>query len=104
MTMTKQMFAADASGGSEQRGGHRQRALKAAKVVLSDWTMIDCTLRDLSDKGARLVFDGPTSLPKEFRLTVVAASTIRPVRLLWQRGLSAGVAFAGPEEAAPHKT
>ena len=101
--MSKQMFATDASGGSEQRGGHRQRSLKAAKVVLSDWTTIDCTLRDLSDKGARLVFPGATSLPEEFRLIIVAAETVRPVRLLWQRGLSAGVAFAGPEEAAPHK-
>lgn len=101
--MTKQMFAADASDGSEQRGAHRQRALKAARVVLSDWTTIDCTLRDMSDEGARLEFAGATSLPKEFRLTLVAAGTTRPVRLLWQRGLSAGVAFVGPGEAAPHK-
>ncbi len=99
--MSKQVFAAAASGGSEQRAAHRQRALKAAKVVLSDWTTIDCTLRDLSDEGARLVFAAATSLPEEFRLMIVAAGTIRKVRLLWQRGLSAGVAFAGPEEAAP---
>ncbi len=101
--MSKQVFAAAAPANSDQRGAHRQRALKAAKVVLSDWTAIDCTLRDVSDKGARLVFAGATSLPEEFRLIIVAAETVRPVRLLWQRGLSAGVAFAGCEEAAPHK-
>lgn len=101
--MSKQLSTAAASGGVEQRGARRQRALKAAKVVLSNWTMVDCTLRDLSDEGARLVFDGATSLPPEFRVMIVAAGTMRPARLLWQRGLSAGVGFAGPEEAAPHK-
>ena len=42
-------------------------ALKDAKVVLSDWTMINCTIRDVNEEGARLVFSGATSLPEEFR-------------------------------------
>jgi hypothetical protein len=85
---------------ADHRRDHRQRALKAAKVVLSDWTNVDCTVRDLTKDGARLVFAAATSLPKEFRILVMSSGIIRPARLLWQRGLSAGITFTGPEEPA----
>jgi hypothetical protein len=91
--------------GAHHRSSHRQRTLKAAKVVLTDWTMIDCTIRDISEGGARLVFGDAFSLPEEFRLLIVSTNMIVPVKLLWQRGLNAGVGFTGPEEpaAARHK-
>jgi len=87
-------------GGPHHRSAHRQRTLKAAKVVLSDWTTIDCTIRDISKGGARLVFGDAFSLPGEFRLLIVMSNTIIPARLLWQRGQTAGVAFTGAEEPA----
>jgi hypothetical protein len=68
---------------------------------LTDWTAIDCLIRDLSEGGARLVFSDTVSLPEEFRLLTVSTNMIVPARLLWQRGLSAGVAFTGPEKPAP---
>jgi hypothetical protein len=86
--------------GEHHRSAHRQRTLKAAKVVLTDWTTIDCTIRDISATGARLVFGDAFKLPEEFRVLTVMTNAIVPVRLLWQRGLTAGVAFAGPEEPA----
>jgi hypothetical protein len=98
--MNKDSDAAPSSTGPEHRRARRQRALKAARVVLSDTMTIDCTIRDQNDGGARLEFAAATSLPPEFRLLVVAANTIRPARLLWQRGLAAGVAFTGPEAPA----
>ena len=79
----------------------RHRTLKEAKVVLSDWTAIDCVLRDLSDTGARIEFGGSTDLPKEFRLLVVSTKTLFPAVCVWQRGLSAGLRFTGPGKAAP---
>jgi len=87
-------------GGEHNRSAHRQRTLKAAKVVLTDWTTIDCTIRDISATGARLVFSAAFALPETFRVITVMANTIVPVRLLWQRGTAAGVAFTGPEEPA----
>jgi len=87
-------------GGAHHRSAHRQRTLKAAKVILTDWTMIDCTIRDISKDGARLVFGDAFALPQEFRVLIVMTNTIVPVRLLWQRGLTAGVTFTGPEEPA----
>jgi hypothetical protein len=89
-------------GGEHHRSAHRQRTLKAAKAVMTDWTAIDCTIRDISATGARLVFGDAFKLPEEFRVLIVMTNTIRPVRLLWQRGLNAGVSFTGPEEPVPH--
>ena len=82
----------------DQRRARRQRTLKEGKILLSDWTAIDCTIRDMTPEGAKVVLGGAMSLPEEFRLVTVATATTAPVKLLWQRGLSAGVAFTGPEE------
>lgn len=87
-------------GGGENRREHRRRTLKQARAVLSDTVVIDCKLRDLSQEGAHLVFGGAVSLPEEFRLFNVSDKQMTPVRLEWQRGLEAGVSFAGPSE--PH--
>ena len=89
-----------AGGGDHPRSAHRQRTLKAARVVLNDWSVIDCTIRDISEGGAKIVFADAFSLPEEFRILFVSTNTIRPARLLWQRGLTIGTAFTGPEEPA----
>jgi hypothetical protein len=86
-----------------RRASTRRRALKEGKVVLSDWTVIDCRVRDLSDKGARLEFDGAIDLPDQFRLLVTSSNLLTPAERRWQRGLSAGIRFTGPGVAAPRK-
>lgn len=79
----------------------RRRVLKDAKLVLSDWSVVDCTIRDMSATGARLEFGGPTELPEELRLLVVSSNMLIPARRAWQRGLSAGVRFTGEGRQAP---
>ena len=73
----------------------RQKALKAGKVILSESTLLDCVIRNTSDGGARLQFDAVVALPAEFKLQIGASGVTRPVTLAWQRGLTAGVQFAG---------
>ena len=85
-----------------REGSRRPRALKAGKLVMSDWTMIDCTIRDINESGARLEFGGMTQLPKEFRLLIVSSNEMFSAELAWQRGLSAGmIRFTGPSQIAP---
>jgi hypothetical protein len=48
----------------DNRISPRRRMLKQGKVVMSDWTVIDCVIRDLRDTGARLEFAGLTGLPR----------------------------------------
>lgn len=87
--------------GMERRRAHRRRTLREAKAILSDRTLWDCLVRDVTEDGANLAFGDVATLPSEFRLLVVTRRTVRPVRVLWQRGAEVGVAFNGPEEPAP---
>lgn len=88
--------AAATEGDAESRQERRRRTLKQGRVVLTDSTVMDCKLRDMSEDGAHLVFGGAVSLPEEFRLYNVSDGTMAPAALKWQRGLEAGVAFTGP--------
>ncbi len=81
--------------------GHRRRTLKKGRVVLSDSTVMDCLVRDLSETGARLEFAAAVGLPETFRVLVVGSNLLHPATLSWQRGLSAGVHFTGSGEPLP---
>ena len=84
-----------------RRGAVRQRVLKEAKVVLSDWTVIDCLLRNMSDTGACLKFGDLVNLPEAFRLLIVSTNMLVPSARMWQRGELAGIRFTGPAKPAP---
>lgn len=77
----------------QERQSTRRKALKQGKILLSKWAAIDCTIRDLSETGAKLQFETLTELPAEFRLMIVSTEQTIPVELAWQRGLNAGVRF-----------
>jgi hypothetical protein len=86
-----------------KRAAVRRRTLKAGRIVLTDRTSLDCTIRDMSDGGARLEFPAITLLPHEFGLMVVAENVIIPCEPAWQRGLSWGVRFTGARREAGHR-
>ena len=92
---------APAPAGEEPRSARRNRTLKEAKLITSDSTLIDCLVRDLSESGARITFSAPTTPPQTFWLLLVSTHKMRPARLQWQRGLSAGLTFTGPEQPGP---
>jgi hypothetical protein len=88
--------------GEERRALPRKRSLEQAKVLLPDWKVIDCVVRDISDSGARLEFAKEPRLPGRFRLLILSQSLVVAVELEWQQGDVAGVRFArGPEKASP---
>jgi hypothetical protein len=66
---------------SADDGEHRRRTLNQASAVISNSTVLDCKLRDISDSGAHLVFGGEVGLPAEFRLYNVSDGWIAPVAL-----------------------
>ena len=85
----------------EGRTSFRRRTLKQGRVILSESTVMDCLIRDLSEGGARLEFGALTQLPNEFRLLIVSSNMVVPASVAWQRGQSVGVYFTGPGEPAP---
>ena len=84
---------------ADARGSRRSRTLRAGRVLLNDRSTIDCTIRDMTDTGARLRFGALVPLPEECRLLLPSDGTVVPIRVIWQNSDSAGVAFTGPTES-----
>lgn len=79
----------------------RRRVFKGAKVVYPDWSTIDCIIRHMSETGVQLDFNALAPLPDSFQLLLVSENRLIPAVRIWQRGLSAGVKFTGPDIPAP---
>jgi len=79
---------------SERRAERRQRVLRQAKIKLNGHsTVIDCNVRDLTTRGARLRVDSYFAVPAEFDLAIVGTGTTRRVATRWQIGRDIGVEF-----------
>lgn len=67
--------------------------LKGQIVSLTRASLIECTVRDLSDTGARLCFRNATDLPPEFQLEIPRRGLRVHSRLTWSQGNNHGVIF-----------
>lgn len=84
----------------QRRAAKRMRVLKSAKIVFDDWRAIDCTLRDVSETGAKVLVDSTNNIPKKFRLYFAADNTIRDVELAWKQHNMVGVHFTSEAKSA----
>jgi|SRR5215471_5439080 len=76
-----------------RRGGERQRTLKGAQIVFKGHrTTIDCTVRNLSERGACLKVASPIGIPDIFDLVVDKAS-VYSCRVTWRKATQIGVNF-----------
>ena len=84
-----------------QRHARRQRVLKQGKILLPNGlTVIDCTVRDMSETGAKLLCPDPGAIPNDFKLVFTADRTMRGVQVVWRRPDMVGVKFtSGPSKA-----
>jgi hypothetical protein len=91
----------DAAGGSQpnNRREHRQRTLKAGRIIVARQSTLDCLIRNLSERGALVEIGVAQALPPKFEFLLVDANTIRDAELRWQRGQRAGIEFMS--EARP---
>jgi hypothetical protein len=79
----------------ERRWERRLKVLKEGRIMLTDVVAMNCIVRDLSPRGARLQFDGTVYLPAAFNLHIVSADLTIPATPAWQRNREAGVRFTG---------
>ncbi|HWA18069.1 MAG TPA: PilZ domain-containing protein [Devosia sp.] len=83
----------------EKRASPRRRVLKAGRIVFNDkQSVINCTVRNLSETGALLKVENALSVPSEFTLRFDESSaSCRAVR----RSLAEiAVAFLSPPQPA----
>ena len=79
---------------SERRKTQRTRALTAGAVKAGFGRGMECTIRNVSDEGACLVFSHRrAALPGEFSLTVEPQGSSRACQLVWQSDYRVGIRF-----------
>ncbi|KQW22419.1 pilus assembly protein PilZ [Afipia sp. Root123D2] len=76
----------------ERRAEPRRRVLKSGTIAFSGQT-VDCTIRNLSTRGAALDVATPMMLPASFKLAIAAEQVTRPCHLIWHHNQRIGIAF-----------
>lgn len=90
----------------ERRIAPRTKTLKRAKVYFNNMnSTFDCVVRNISATGALLTLDESAHLPREFDVRIGETKALRAARLVYRRGMLAGIHFVDAieqdEEAAP---
>ena len=80
----------------DKRKTPRRRVLKEGKIIFADgMRVIDCTIRDMSDQGARLLIANSVGVPETFHLFEKSSGMIYPATVIWRQPSSIGVKFDG---------
>jgi PilZ domain-containing protein len=64
---------------------------------------IECTIRDLSDTGARVAFTTLVSLPDNVELHIPQKQMTLPAQVRRREGNEIGVSFQNPRSDEPHR-
>ena len=96
--MTQVTFA------DEQRTTKRQRVLKKGLIVLANnSSTIDCTIRNMSDEGAKILCGDQYAVPNEFRFVTLSDNLVREAKVIWRRGDQIGISFSGGTRPLPQR-
>jgi hypothetical protein len=88
------------------RRSRRRTVVEDARIISKSggWSLLDCTVRDISKGGARLQIEPALEIPTLFDLLLVKEMKILPVRIRWRRRHFMGVQFVGePRDAPPFR-
>ena len=78
----------------EHRAQPRHRTLKAGKVVFNHrFSVVDCTIRNLSAGGACLRVPSTVGIPDDFDLLIEPERVPRACRVAWKNEHDLGVMF-----------
>ncbi len=83
----------------EQRRARRPRVLLTGRLVFGEADLtVDCTIRDLTQTGARLKLSGPAALPARLTLIEVNSGRLHECEVSWRRLPEIGVSFLSSRE------
>ncbi|HEX2215348.1 MAG TPA: PilZ domain-containing protein [Xanthobacteraceae bacterium] len=78
----------------ERRQELRKRALKTGRVVFNNrYSVMDCTVRNLSRRGALLLVGETHALPDKFVLELDAGAVSHACKVIWRKERQLGVVF-----------
>jgi PilZ domain len=85
---------------SERRGSRRTKSFLRGFVYVSrKHGALSCLIRDLSDKGARIIFSDTVTLPDAFDLYIPQRDQTLRAKVRWRHGDEVGLAFVVPEQS-----
>jgi len=80
---------------AEARRVPRVRSMLGAQIIFNNkLSSIECHVRNVSPRGAKLIVGELLSLPQEFELNVPAKGKTYQAHVIWRRGDEVGVEFA----------
>jgi hypothetical protein len=89
---------------SERRqAGRRKSFLRGLVYFDNKHGALSCLVRDLSDKGARIIFSENVTVPETFDLHILQKNQTLRARVTWRRGDEIGLDFPGAAAAAAAK-
>lgn len=96
---------------AEKRQHARVRSFLRGEAVHSNGaSRTGCTIRDISERGARIEAPPSVTLPEFFELLVPQRQLLQKVRIAWRHGSEIGVSFVAeahapaPNAAAEHSS
>jgi hypothetical protein len=78
----------------DRRAAPRRRTLLRGHIELLGGGAIDCTVRNMSDAGARLRVVSVIGVPDEFVLSYGPQAQRLPARVVWRSETELGVVFS----------
>jgi hypothetical protein len=86
----------------ERRQSPRRRVLKGGVVAFNDrYVTLPCTVRDISDGGARLRIEGSITAPDTFELIIEIDGLEAACEVVSRRGNEVSVRFVSPPRKMP---
>ncbi len=76
----------------ERRSETRRRVFKGG-VITFNGAGVDCTVRNISTRGAALDVANAAMIPPRFNLAIKADDFIARCRMVWNNGQRVGIAF-----------
>ena len=78
----------------EARSEFRRRTLKGGKINFNSLqSVLDCTIRDLSKTGCRIIVPSQADFPDEFELHLPGSDEKFQCQIIWRKHYEAGVKF-----------
>jgi hypothetical protein len=82
----------------EKRGVRRNRVFLAGRLTNGHGLVMDCTIRDLSESGAKVHVPSAIGLPDEVALLIMREGLVRLSRRTWSRSPLFGLEFVDSED------
>lgn len=87
---------------AERRSEPRRRVFKGGTLSFNrGYGALECILRNLSERGARLQFGETSAVPPAFGLRLSGESHVRMARVRWRTLTDIGVEFDAADETLP---